>query len=222
MAVTGLYGKASVDEFEEWSKLPFTGFETYLTEEDFENFSALQKKFQEYSQYISVVHTPHVSWPENKQMFQQSVSLAQLVGAQLCIHSGYVELRKAQELDQELSIPVTYGYESSVGESYDYIKNAVLAKDLPFVFDVAHVYTGQPSEFLDVADSLLTNYSQQISLIHLCDGTDLEDGLPLTEGEIPLEEFWSLVMTKYHGPVTIEVPPDSQLDGLEFVRDLSG
>jgi len=220
MTVTSLYGKAAVDVFEEWSKMPFNGFETYLTREDFQDFSLLKSQFQRYSSDISVVHTPHVEWPEDKQLFQQSISLAQLVGAQVCIHSSYVSPVLASEIDTELSIPVTHGYESSLGHSYEFIRNVLFEKDLPFIFDTAHFYTGNPDNYLETVEKLLTQHSENISLVHFCDSTKSDDGLALGEGELPIDELWSLIQRKYHGPVTLEVDPDDQLDALEYVKKL--
>lgn len=220
MTVTNIYGKAPPDEFEEWSQYSFNGFETHLKREDFDDFAQLKRLFQQYATDISVVHTPHVMWPEDKQLFQQSVSLAQLVGAQLCIHSSYVSPVKASEIDNELSISVTYGYESSLGHSYEFIENVVFTEDLPFVLDVAHFYTGNPSNYLDTVDDLLTRYGEQISLVHFCDSTTTVDGLPLGEGELPVDDLWELLQQKYYGPVTLEVGPDHQLDALNYVQSL--
>lgn len=217
MTITEIYGKASVDDFEKWSTYPFDGFETYLTRSDFTEFQELKTTFKKYKDDIEVVHTPHVNWPEDKELLQQSLLLAEVTNAQVCFHSSYISLLLADKINNELTFPTTYGYESQNGNSYEFIKNTVFNNDLPFVYDLAHFYTGNPKNYLATVEDLLSTYNNQITLVHVCDATLTQDGLPLGKGELPVKDTWNLLEEYYTGPVTLEVIPDYQLDALEIV-----
>lgn len=93
---------------------------------------------------------------------------------------------------EELDLSASYGYENVPCASVFHLENMILEAGYNLVLDTAHLYMSEKEYFEQLA-YLFLEYQDQIELIHLCDSTYQEDGLPFGEGQMNLKRTTRLV-----------------------------
>lgn len=168
------------------------------------------------------VHTPHVSLAEEKYL-RAADRLAAALDALLVFHSRYLNHVDTPELE-ELDLSAAYGYENKTGVSVRHLQHMVLEPGHQLVLDVAHLFMAE-ADYLTAIEYLLTEYGDQVELVHLCDSTVIQDGLWFGAGEVDIETTVRLLDRHFDDTIVLEVMPDDQraaLDALaEYGIDLS-
>lgn len=192
----------------------FENVELYLTKAHLDNFQHTVSVCTAADVNITSVHTPHV-WRHEHEYFRLSNELADHFDAVLVVHSSAVGLIDLHAVTDNVEFTVPHGFENGNGDSDLYIRNHVFEQERQFILDTAHLYTGVGhEEFYTVFENLISTYGDSIPLIHLCDATELREGLPFGEGEINLDRIISYLDRNYGGIVVLEVMPEYQGDAL--------
>jgi sugar phosphate isomerase/epimerase len=158
------------------------------------------------------VHTPHVPLAEKKYL-NWTDRLAAACDAYVVFHSSYVNHVDTAKVEK-LALQSPYGYENKTGVSARHLRHMVLRPGHDLVLDVAHLFMAE-REFHQEFESLLMEYGDRIEIVHLCDSTPTQDGLPFGAGEIDMEATARLLDRRFEGTVILEVMPDHQRAALE-------
>lgn len=160
------------------------------------------------------VHTPHVT-PNEKSYFRGSDRLADELNATLVVHSQYLHHTHIDELEA-ISFQSKYAYENIPGASSFHLENAILNQGYDLVLDNAHLYIAEP-DYHSSFKNLLKNYSKQIPIVHLNDGTVLRDGMAFGHGDVDVRATFVSLLKEFDGTVVLEVMPEYQRKALTLV-----
>ena len=208
----------NANELKHASESGFENVELYLTTEHLDEFQHTVDVCTDAEVNITSVHTPHV-WRHQHKYFRLSNKLADHFNAVLVVHSSAVGLIDLNSVTDTVDFTVTHGFENGNGDSELYIQNHVFQQGRKFILDTAHLYTGVGKEdFYTVFEDLITTHRDSIPLIHLCDSTELREGLPFGDGEMDLERVIQLLDQEYEGIVVLEVMPEFQAAALEKLQ----
>jgi sugar phosphate isomerase/epimerase len=139
--------------------------------------------------------------------------LAQEVDAYLVFHSQYMHHTHIPDLEK-LEIESNYGYENNPGVSKTFLENAIIKQGHELVLDTAHFYLGDHTT--SEMKQFLEQNIDQISLIHLCDSSDIKDGLGFGEGIMDMKAVCKVIdNSDFDGIVVLEVMPDYQKDAFQ-------
>ena len=90
------------------------------------------------------------------------------------------------------------------------------------MLDTAHLYIGE-KEFFEALDHFVNHRSNRIKVTHLCDSTEVKDGLGFGEGGMDMEQTCKMIAaSNYDGVVVLEVMPDEQEEALKKWRSYTG
>jgi sugar phosphate isomerase/epimerase len=195
----------------------FENVELYLERHHVDNFERSLENCREAKVNIVSVHTPHVT-SEEPEYFNRAGDLAEDLDAKLVFHSGHIHHFNIPELEEKTAINADYGYENNPGVSTFAIENLILGRGHNMVLDTAHLFIGERN-FMDALNHFVNHRSNKIEVLHLCDSTVTEDGLPFGEGSMDMKKTCKLVSeSKYDGIVVLEVMPEYQAGALEKWR----
>lgn len=161
---------------------------------------------------VVTVHTPHVPLAEQKYL-DRTDRLAAACDAYVVFHSRYVNHVDTADVEK-LTLQSPYGYENKTGVSARHLRHMVLRPGHDLVLDVAHLFMAEEKYHHEI-ESLLMEYGDQIKIVHLCDSTPTQDGLPFGAGEIDMEATARLLNRHFEGTIVLEVMPDHQRAALE-------
>lgn len=194
-------------------KKGFRNAELYLEKVHLDSFETALEYCREADVNISSVHTPHVK-PGDEKYFRRSDKLADKLDAELVVHSQYLHHVHIPQLE-EYEFKSNYGYENNPGISIPHLEKHILNPGHRMVLDTAHLYMTSGKNFQENLDYLLTNHSDQISVIHVCDSSMKKDGLGFGKGDMNMEKTVQTIKNKYDGVVTLEVMPEYQENALK-------
>jgi len=201
-------------ELEKARQRGFNDIELYLEREHLEKLNRTVENVQSSGLNVVSVHTPHVHIDNDKAYFILADELADRLDAFLVFHSQYMHHVHIPQLE-ELDIEADYGYENNPGASLRHVEENILKKGYPMVLDTAHFYMAE-EDYLEGIEYLLENYNDQIHLIHLCDSTKTEDGLPFGEGDMDMERTSRTIdSSNFDNIMVLEVMPGHQKDAFE-------
>ncbi|MFB6181185.1 MAG: sugar phosphate isomerase/epimerase family protein [Candidatus Nanohalobium sp.] len=204
------------EELEKAFERGFENVELYLERRHLDSFEEALEACLEAEVDVVSVHTPHVSLGESG-YFVKADELASRLDAYLVFHSACVHFSQLSELEEFDS---NHGFENQPGTSMHHWRNALLEEGRELVFDVAHFYMASNS-FQEGLETVLDRFSDSMSVVHLCDSTELDDGLAFGEGEISVEETIRKVKaSEFDGVVVLEVMPGDQEEALEKWREV--
>lgn len=207
-------GKCPPEE-EELEKVKERGFdkvELYLQKKHLNNIHETLRTLEKSDVDVVSVHTPHVHL-DDKGYITLADQLAQEIDAYLVFHSQYMHHTHIPDLER-LEIESKYGYENNPGVSKTFLQNAIIDQGHDLVLDTAHFYLGDHTP-ADLKEFLDTNMDQ-INLIHLCDSSDLKDGLAFGDGVMDMEKICQIIYeSEFDGILVLEVMPERQKDALE-------
>jgi len=196
----------------------FDKFEIGLTKSDLDKFSQTKKILKKYRDKIESIHTPHLT-DEETDYLKKSDKLALELGKKLLILHSFrlITLGWEEKVFGKYFPKSEFAIENNPGDSFDYLKNSVLAK-YNLCLDIAHLYIAYPKllEFKHVLKRLIAEYKPKIKLIHLNDSSKRITGnLPIGKGEINWKTVVPLVK---NFKCVIEVMPEYQLEGRKFIE----
>ena len=200
-------------ELESVNERGFENTELYLERKHLDRYEETLQNCREANVNIQSIHTPHVA-PEEEEYFRKSDQLAEELDATLVVHSMYLHHINIPKIES-IGFKSDHGYENNPGISPRHLEEMIMKQDRNMVLDTAHLYMTSSRRFEANLKYLLSNYSDQISLIHVCDSTMREDGLGLGEGEMKIESMIEIISENYSGKVTLEVMPEHQGDALQ-------
>ena len=202
-------GKAppEASELESARARGFGVVELYLERTHLQDIAATVETVRASEVAVSSVHTPHVPIDE-PQWLRRADRLADALDAYLVVHSNRIINAATAELDR-LDFRSEYGYENNPGASERHVLNVILHRGHEFVLDTAHLYMAERN-YLEAAERLLTEYGDQIRVVHLCDSTLTDDGLAFGEGTVDLPALTRLLKRKFEGLLVLEVMPEAQ------------
>ncbi|MBC5793260.1 MAG: sugar phosphate isomerase/epimerase [Nanohaloarchaea archaeon] len=199
-------------ELEETEKKGFENIELFIERKHLDSMDKTLKNLRESSLKTVSVHTPHVTLEEDEYL-KKADRLAEELNAYLVFHTGkYVHSEYEQV--EELDFKSEHGYENQPGASIRCLENCVLNRDHELVLDVAHLYIAEEN-YLERTKYLLENYQEKIELIHMCDSTEINDGIAFGEGDLDTEELSKLIKSNFNGIVVLEVMPEDQEEALK-------
>lgn len=191
----------------------FDAVELYLTAEHLESLGATLSALRDAEVDVVSVHTPHIV-PTQGRLLVASDELAHRLDAYLVVHSQYAGLFEIPRFEAH-DLNANRGYENPVGASRYHLERAILDPGHELVLDTAHLFTGE-EDYLEEFAYLLERYTDRVSVVHLCDSTPLEDGLPVGHGDIDMDGTACLLRASFDGVLVLEVMPDHQRDALEW------
>ncbi|MFQ3308533.1 MAG: hypothetical protein ACI977_000773 [Candidatus Nanohaloarchaea archaeon] len=206
--------KPEPDRFRELREKGFENVELYLKKHHVDNFEQTLARCREAEINISSVHTPHVL-PEDEEYFVKSDELADKLDATLVVHSQYLHHFHIEKVLENYNFQSDYAYENNPGMSIPHLEKMIPNAGHQMVLDTAHLYMSSDQKFQEHLDHFLNNHRKQISLIHVCDSTMKNDGLPFGEGKMNMEQTIKTIKEKFDGKITLEVMPKRQEDALE-------
>jgi len=186
----------------------FDYVELYLTPQHLDQFEETVSTCRDAEVEVTSVHTPHIDM-ETLDYAKKADTLAEKFDARLVFHTYKLPLTFVPRILDAMEFSADYGFEHQAGDSLYHVKQVLAEADQPIVLDTAHLYTGEEN-YLDALEELLLTYGEQIRVVHLCDGTRTEDGLPFGEGTMDMEAVSRIVASYYDGPVVLEVMPKHQ------------
>jgi sugar phosphate isomerase/epimerase len=190
----------------------FDKIEVYLQKKHLDKFQETSRALEESDVEVVSIHTPHVHL-DNKGYMVLADQLAQQFGAYLVFHSQYMHHTHIPELEK-LEIESDYGYENNPGAAKTFIQNAILDKNHEMVLDTAHFYLGDHTP--EDMEKFLKKNIEQINLVHLCDSSEVKDGLGFGEGKMQIERICQIInQSDFDGIVVLEVMPDQQKEAFE-------
>lgn len=194
----------------------FDTVELYLEKQHLETVTEALETVEASNMDVVSVHTPHVPLAE-KEYLLKTDELAGALNATIVFHSRYLNHVDTPQLE-ELDLDATYGYENKTGVSVRHLEHMVLKQGYDLVLDVAHLFMAE-ADYLGALEYLLTEYDNQIELLHLCDSTPVQDGLRFGAGDMDLRATTEVIERTFDGTVILEVMPADQRAALEaFVR----
>ncbi len=202
------------EELESAKERGFDKVELYTTREHFDNLEKTLEAVKNAEVEVVSVHTPHVHIDDDKAYFWMADYLCREIDAYLVFHSQYIHHAHIPKLEQ-LQIKSDYGYENNPGASEPHITTNILEEGHQMVLDTAHFFMAEEN-YIEGIEGLLSNYGDQIDLIHLCDSTMTEDGLAFGEGEMDMEKVsQKIAESGFDGILVLEVMPEDQRDARE-------
>lgn len=207
------------EELEATEKKGFENAELYLEKHHLDSFEESLSNCQNSDLNIASVHTPHVQIEEEEYLLKAD-KLAQELDAKLVFHSKKI-LHLAIPQVEELGLDSEPVFENQPGASLRHLKQTILDKNRKLTLDTAHFYMAE-EEYLQQLEYLLTNYADQVQVIHLCDSKETEDGLSFGEGNLEMEKLAALINNSdFNGALVLEVMPDKQADALQKWREFN-
>lgn len=192
----------------------FERAELYLERSHLDAFEETLAACRRASVDVVSVHTPHVP-PAEAEYFQRANDLADALDALTVVHSTRTNLAAIPDILAATDFAGPVGFENSVGHSEFHLREAVLDAGHRLVLDTAHLYAAEPA-YLDAMDRLLADRADRIPLVHCCDGTRTEDGLPFGEGTMEIASVVERLDAALDDAVVVlEVPPERQRGALE-------
>lgn len=192
----------------------FEKVELYLEREHLDQFEETLDNVRESPVDVVSVHTPHVSL-EEKDYFLKADRLASRLDAFLVFHSQHLHHSHIPEIEQ-FNFP-QLSLENNPGASKRHLESMILERDHELVLDTAHLFMAEES-YLQTFNELLDSYGERIPVIHLCDSTLTEDGLPFGKGQMDMKAISQTIQKKFDGLVVLEVMPEDQEYALEKWR----
>lgn len=210
-------GKAPPDplELERASNRGFDTIELYLDRSHLTDVEKRVEIVDDAAVDVVSVHTPHVPIDDLEWM-SRADQLARALDAYLVVHSNRVIHVHIPELER-LEFESEYGYENNPGSSVRHVESTILDRGHEFVLDTAHLYMAEEN-YLSTMNHLLTEFTDQISVVHLCDSTLRRDGLEFGGGSMNMARVTRLVKQKFDGILVLEVMPKVQQAAKEFVE----
>lgn len=194
----------------------FEVVELYLEKDHLESIEDAITDIKASDVAVVSVHTPHVSLVE-KEYLLRADRLAAALDAFVVFHSRYLNHVDTSQLEK-LDLSAEYGYENKTGVSVRHLEHMILKQGYDLVLDVAHLFMAE-ADYLGALEYLLTEYDNQIELLHLCDSTPVQDGLRFGAGDMDLRATTEVIERTFGGTVVLEVMPADQRAALEtFVR----
>jgi len=191
----------------------FENIELYIEKRHLDHFQDTVQAVEESDLNVVSVHTPHVSVSE-LEYFSLADKLAEKLDAFLVCHSKQI-IHLSMPKVEEHGLSSEHGYENQPGASIRHLRAALLDKDVKLVVDTAHLYTAEEN-YIEEMDKLLSNFTDQIPLMHVCDSTLTDDGLPFGEGDMEMEEVCKTISdSEFDAILVFEVMPDHQQDALD-------
>jgi sugar phosphate isomerase/epimerase len=174
---------------------------------------------------VVAVHTPHVALDgtDADRRFEQADEVAAELGAALVFDANPTSTRYAPNLypDGRVRAPA-HGYENDPSVSAFYLETTHLGGGRPLVLDTAHLHMSEAT-YLPFVERVLATHADRVPVVHLADGTRVDDGLPFGEGTVPLADVLGLLEAyDYDGVVTLEAPRSAQPDALAFCERVLG
>lgn len=207
------------EELQDAYERGFDKVELYLEKHHLNDLEERVELIRESKVEVVSVHTPHVSLKE-KRYFIKTDELAQKLDACIVFHSQYLHHTHIPELEK-LDINSNYGYENNPGVSRYALENLILGRGHNIVLDTAHLYIAE-KDFQSSLEKLLTERHRQIKVIHLCDSSKTNDGLPFGEGDIDMGKTCKKINdSSFDGIVVLEVMPEYQETALEKWREFT-
>lgn len=207
------------EELEKAAERGFDNIELYLEKKHLDEFEETVENCRNAGVEVVSVHTPHVSMKE-RDYLRKADKLSQKFDAFLVVHSQFFHHVHIPDLE-EIGFNERYGYENNPGNSLHHLKKTIINQGHCMVLDTAHFFMSTEN-FQEEFRSVLQKWSDQIGLIHLCDSTELEDGLGFGEGQMDMQEtIRKLEASEFDGIVVLEVMPGDQKDALEKWRSVT-
>lgn len=201
------------DDLEAAQGRGFKHIEIYLEKRHLDRFKETLENCQESDINIATVHTPHLGI-EEKEYFLKADELAQQLDARFVFHSKKI-LHTAIPEVEGFGLESEPAFENQPGSSIRHIKQTILNQDHNLTLDTAHLYMATEN-YIEETKELIQSYNEQIPVIHLCDSTQLEDGVGFGEGEMDMEKLCQLINDSgFDGVVVLEVMPNQQEDAFE-------
>jgi len=191
----------------------FEGIELYLEREHLNDINRIVRVVNEAAIDIFSVHTPHVT-TEETEWLKRADQLALALDAYLTVHSKQIIHTQIPKLETQ-EFQSAHGYENNPGISERHLQNMIFDRGHELVLDTAHLFMADKN-YLSTAERLLTEFGEQISVIHLCDSTLTTDGLGFGDGAMNMAAMSELVTRLFEGVVVLEVMPDEQERAREF------
>lgn len=191
----------------------FENVELYLEKRHLEEFEDTVSNIEGSELEVVSVHTPHVTLSE-LEYFSKADRLAEEFDAFLVCHSEQMLHFTMPEVEAH-GLKAEHGYENQPGASIRHLKAAILDRGAKMVLDTAHLYTAE-SGYIERIGELLSEHGDHIPLIHLCDSTLTEDGLPFGEGDMKMEQVCEAIRASgFDGILVFEVMPEHQQEAFE-------
>lgn len=192
----------------------FDATELYLEPHHLEeDMDALVGRLQDTELDIVSAHTPH-DRRNRKELFQQTATLCDRLGALCVFHTGYMIEKKAVKDAADLAVD-QIAFENQPGTSRQAIEELVLGQGHDLVLDIAHLYMASDEFYAD-----LEALTPEASHIHLCDSTLTQDGLGFGDGDIDIDRTISILSeSTYDGYAVLEVPVERQGTALTRIRN---
>lgn len=204
-------------EFDNIEKAGFENVELYIKRKHLENFKETISAVKNTEINISSVHTPHCTIKENKYI-NKSIKLADDTDSYLVFHSNKIPTRRWIKWLKEKELGINYCIENNPGDSSYFIKNFIFKNNFDFGLDIAHIFMSE-KDYVKVIDKMLSNYDEYVNLIHFCDSTIEEDGLPIKKGVMDIKSIADIISKKFSGKLVLEVMPKHQREALKFIKD---
>ncbi len=201
------------EELEAAKNRGFDKVELYLERKHLDQIQSTTENIRESDVEVVSVHTPHVHIDGDKNYFSLADQLANELDAYLVFHTQYMHQVHIPQIEEELDLVSNYGYENQPGSSKISLENIILNKEHDLVLDTAHFFISDPEDYVNEIEDLVESYGSHINLVHLCDSTVTEDGLPFGEGSMDMEKICQAIEESgFDGTVVLEVMPEHQED----------
>ena len=205
------------EELSRIEEMPFENIELYIEKKHLDNFDETVENLENSSLNVVSVHTPHVGVDE-LDYFSLADDLASRFDAFLVCHSKQIILLETRKVEEH-GLKSPHGYENQPGASYRHLKAALLDREVNMVLDTAHLYTAE-EDYVQIIEDSLMDHLGQIPLIHLCDSTLTDDGLPFGDGEMNMEKVCrTFAESDFDGILVFEVMPDYQEEALDKLNE---
>lgn len=205
---------------EELYSMGYDYVELYLTTELLEDTEQLIKTCKNASISVESVHSPHTNMgvtTTTTEQFQKADKLATELDATYLLHSNPFSTFSLIEFYSPTDITSdSFCYENHPDVSRYMLENYLLGQGYPIALDIAHLYIAEEN-YLKIFEEFLHEYSSaEIPILHLADGTRIDDGLYFGEGEIDIETVFEIVAESYNGKVVLEIPTSDRSKALQY------
>lgn len=210
------------EALEHKAEIGFDSIELYLSKSILDEMSVdeILDNCHNASVSIDTVHTPHIKAQHNPlPYFELTDTIASELDAVMVLDSNPTGMRYLADVYPPEQISAdTFGYENNPSDSAKYISQFHLKNGLPLILDSAHLHMSTDNTE-QVFENLLEQYPDQITGIHLADGTQQDDGWKFGTGTIDIARLVEVIEAyEYDGPVVLETSQDVQEDALQFVQ----
>lgn len=171
---------------------------------------------------ISSVHTPHVT-EGDKEYLRKAITLADAFNARIVVDANPIPLDQLVELEENNTLEygsLDHGYENRTIHIKEDMIETVLETGHDMTLDTAHLYRNNPDTFKEEFTTLLDNYDEQISIVHLCDATPEEDHVQFTEGSMPLGFILQQYKQSDVDYIVLELMPEEQGQALDTITQI--